>query len=123
MSAGLFFPQSKSLGLDRSQYSNAVLAKITYAGSNNTSYQQAQADLDHLAELDVSDKQVRRLCKRVGDERVDERDAAVATYQALPLVERKSAPAGVAPPAVAAVSVDGGRLQIFERPRGAEASP
>jgi hypothetical protein len=57
----LFFPQSKSLGLDRSQYSNAVLAKITYAGSNNTSYQQAQADLDQLAELKVSDKQVRRL--------------------------------------------------------------
>jgi hypothetical protein len=98
-----------------------VLAKIIYAGSNNTSYQQAQADLDRLAELDVSDKQVRRLCKRVGDERVDERDAAVATYQALPLVERKSAPAGVMPPAVVAVSVDGGRLQIFERPPGAAA--
>jgi hypothetical protein len=115
----LFFPQSKSLGLDRSQYSNAVLAKITYAGSNNTSYQQAQADLDQLAELDVTDKQVRRLCKRIGDERVDERDVAVTAYQALPLVERKSAPAGVVPPTVAAVSVDGGRVQIFERPPGA----
>jgi hypothetical protein len=111
----LFFPQSKSLGLDRSQYSNAVLAKIAYAGSNNTSYQQAQADLDQLAELDVSAKQVRRLCKRIGDERVDERDSAVATYQALPLQERKSAPRGVAAPALAVVSVDGGRVQIFER--------
>jgi hypothetical protein len=92
------------------------LAKIIYAGSNNTSYPHAEADLDHLAELDVSDKQVRRLCKRIGDERVDERDAAVAAYQALPLVERKSAPAGVVPPTVVAVSVDGGRVQIFERP-------
>jgi hypothetical protein len=119
----LFFPQSQSLGLDRSQYSNALLAKIIYAGSNNTSFQKAQADLDRLAEFDVSDKQVRRLCKRIGDERVDERDAAVATYQALPLVERKSAPAGVVPPAVVAVSVDGGRLQIFERPSGAAAAP
>jgi hypothetical protein len=100
-----------------------VLGKIIYAGSNNTSYQQAQADLDRLAELDVSDKQVRRLCKRVGDERVAERDAAVAAYQALPLVERKSVPAGVAVPAVAVVSVDGGRVQIFERPHGAEALP
>ena len=95
----LFFPQSKSLGLDRSQYSNAVLAKIIYAGSNNTSYQQAQGDLNHLAELDVTDKQVRRLCKRIGDERVDERDAAAVAYQELPLVERKSAPAGVKFPA------------------------
>ena len=100
-----------------------MLAKIIYAGSNNTSYQQAQADLDHLAELDLSDKQVRRLCKRIGDERVDERDAAVAAYQALPLVERKSAPAGVVPPAVVAVSVDGGRVQIFERPPGATVGP
>jgi hypothetical protein len=114
----LFFPQSKSLGVDRSQYSNAVLAKIIYAGSNNTSFQQAQDELDHLAELDVSDKQVRRLCKRIGDERVAERDAAVIAYQELPLVQRKSAPAGVTPPAVAVVSVDGGRVQIFERPPG-----
>ncbi len=100
-----------------------MLAKITYAGSNHTSYQQAQAALDQLAELDVSDKQVRRLCKRVGDERVAERDAAVAAYQALPLVQRKSAPAGVAAPAVAVVSVDGGRVQIFDRPHGAAAPP
>jgi hypothetical protein len=111
----LFFPQSKSLGVDRSHYSNAVLAKITYAGSNNTSYPQAHRDLDHLAEIDVSEKQVRRLCKRMGDERVAERDAAVAAYQALPLVERKAAPVGVVPPALATVSVDGGRVQIFER--------
>ncbi|MFI5461673.1 MAG: hypothetical protein ACHRXM_40325 [Isosphaerales bacterium] len=99
-----------------------MLAKIVYAGSNNTSYQQAEGALDHLAELDVSDKQVRRLCKRIGDERVDERDAAVSAYQALPLVERKSAPVGVVPPAVATVSVDGGRVQIFERPPGATAA-
>ena len=85
----LFFPQSQSLGLDRSQYSNAILAKIVHAGSNNTSYQQAEIALDCLAELDVSDKQVRRLCKRIGDERIAERDAAVAAYQALPLVRRK----------------------------------
>jgi hypothetical protein len=97
-----------------------VLAKITYAGSNNTSYQQAHADLHHLAELDVSAKQVRRLCKRVGDERVAERDAAVAAYQALPLVKRKSAPAGVTPPPVAVVGTDGGRMQILQRPHPTE---
>jgi hypothetical protein len=99
-----------------------VLSKILYAGSNNTSYQQAHGDLDHLAELDVSAKQIRRLCKRIGDERVAQRDAAVAAYQALPLAQRKSAPAGVVPPALAAVSVDGGRVQIFERPPGGAAA-
>jgi hypothetical protein len=92
-----------------------VLAKIVYAGGNNTSYLHAEDNLHQLAELDVSDKQVRRVCKRIGDERVNERDAAVAAYQELPLVERKSAPVGVVPPALAVVGVDGGRMQIFER--------
>jgi hypothetical protein len=118
----LFFPQSKSLGLDRAQYSKAVLSKIVYAGSNNTSYQQAHGDLDQLAELDVTAKQVRRLCKRIGGERVAERDAAVAAYQALPLVERKSAPAGVRPQQVIAIGVDGGRMQIFDRSPGSTAA-
>jgi len=91
------------------------LAKIIYAGSNNTSYQQADADLEHLAELPVGAKQVRRLCKRIGAERVAQRDAAAVAYQALPLIQRKAAPAQVTPPQVVAVGVDGGRLQILER--------
>jgi hypothetical protein len=86
-----------------------------FAGANNTSYAQAEQDLRVLAELDVSDKQVRRVCLAVGAERVAERDRAVSDYQALPLPQRKDVPAGVTAPAVAVVSVDGGRLQIFER--------
>jgi len=120
---GLFFPQSKSLGIDRSHFSPALQAKITLAGTRNPSYQLAEEDLLTMAELDVDDKQVRRLCKAMGDERVAERDAAVAAYQAQPLTERKGVPEGVQAPAVAAVEVDGGRLQIFERvPRGEEAT-
>ena len=112
---GLFFPQSKSLGIDRSQFSPALQSKIVFAGANNTSYAQAEQDLRVLAELEVSDKQVRRVCLAVGAERVAERDQAVSDYQALPLTERKDVPTGVTAPAVAVVSVDGGRLQIFER--------
>jgi hypothetical protein len=101
--------------MDRSHYSPALQQKIVFAGANNTSYAQAEQDLRVLAELDVSDKQVRRVCLAVGAERVAQRDQAVADYQALPLTERKDVPAGVTAPAVAVVSVDGGRLQIFER--------
>lgn len=90
-------------------------AKIVYAGSNNTSYEQASADLLNLAELKVSDSQVRRVCKEIGDERLAERDAEVAAYQALPLMERKSVPEGVSAPKLAVVEVDGGRLQIIDR--------
>jgi hypothetical protein len=90
-------------------------AKIVFAGANNTSYAQAQKDLLVLAELDVSDKRTRRVCKMIGAERVAERDAEVTRYQQLPLAERKGVPEGVTAPAVAVVGVDGGRLQIFER--------
>ena len=44
-----------------------------------------------------------------------ERDAAVAAYQALPLVERQGVPQGVTPPPVAVVGTDGGRIQILDR--------
>jgi hypothetical protein len=90
-------------------------AKIVFAGANNTSYAQAEKDLSVLAELDVSDKRTRRVCKMIGAERVAERDAEVTAYMQLPLVERKAVPEGVTAPAVAVVGVDGGRLQIFER--------
>lgn len=76
-----------------------------------------------LADLEVSDKQTRRVCKSIGAERVAERDAQAAAYQALPLVERKAAPAGVTSPELAVVGVDGGRLQIFERSAAAPAPP
>jgi hypothetical protein len=108
------------LGIDRSHFSPALLAKIVYAGSNNTSYAQAEQDLRVLAEIDASDKYTRRVCKGIGAERVAERDAAVAAYLEKPLSERKAVPADVTAPAVAVVGVDGGRLQIFER--GSEAA-
>lgn len=113
---GPFSPQSKSLGIDRSGHSLAQQAKIVYAGANNTSYEQGDADLKNLAEMTkVGAKQVRRICKHIGAERCVERDDAVTKYQALPLVKRKQTPEGVTAPEVVVVGVDGGRLQIFDR--------
>jgi hypothetical protein len=68
--------------------------------------------LEQLADLAVSAKQVERVTRRIGTARVAERDAAVAAYQALPLVEKFAVPAGVTPPDLAVVMADGGRLQI-----------
>jgi len=101
--------------MDRGDYSPAVQQKIVYAGANNGSFDKARQDLAELAELDVGAKQVERLCRRIGAERCAERDESVRVYQHKPLVERKRAPEGVPAPAVVAVSVDGGRLQIWER--------
>ena len=92
-----------------------MLDKIVYAGVNNSSYEQGSKDLSKLAEVDVSSKQVERVCQRIGQERVEERNAAVEAYQALPLTERKGVPAGVTAPELAVVGCDGGRLQILNR--------
>lgn len=91
-----------------------------YAGVNNSSYEQGSQDLDKLADVEVGPKQVERVTRRIGAERCQERDVAVAAYQAKPLTERKAAPPEVMPPEVAVVEVDGGRLQIL--PRGPAAA-
>ena len=93
----------------------AILDKIVYAGTANSSFQQGSQDLLKLAEIEVSAKQVERVAKRIGQERVAERDRDVSAYQALPLAERKGAPAGVTAPDLAVVGCDGGRLQILDR--------
>jgi len=120
---GLFFPQSKSLGLDQSEASPAVQQKITYAGTVSRSFAEGSELLGRLADLAVSAKQVERVARRIGQERVTERDAAVAAYQAMPLVEKFAVPAGVTPPDLAVVMADGGRLQILDRTAARGADP
>ncbi len=92
-----------------------MLDKIVYAGTMNRSFELASANLRKLAEVEVPTKQVERVCRRIGQERVHERDEAVSAYQELPLAERKQAPPGVTAPDLAVVGCDGGRLQILER--------
>lgn len=70
----------------------------------------------------MPEKQVERVTRRIGAERVAERDAAVAAFAALPLVEKFAVPAGVTPPDLAVVMDDGGRLQIRSEPE-ADAVP
>jgi hypothetical protein len=89
--------------------------KIVYAGIAERSFTQASDTLQRLADLTVGAKQVERLTEGIGDERVAQRDAATAAFQALPLVEKFAAPADVTPPDLAVVMCDGGRLQILDR--------
>ena len=68
-----------------------------------------------LAELEVSPERVRRATERIGEERVAERDAQAAAYDALPIPARRKVPGDQPIPAVACVQMDGGRLQVFDR--------
>jgi len=103
------------LGLDQGEVSAAILEKITYAGVVARSFRQAEEVLEKLADLPIPEKQVERVTERIGAERVAERVAEVASFQALPLTEKFAVAAGVTPPALAVVMVDGGRMQILDR--------
>jgi hypothetical protein len=110
---GLFFPQSQALGLDRTGLSPAIQRKVTYAGANKASFQEASQDLEELLEFSINPKEIERVTRRIGQERLLERDAAVEAFKRRPLVEKDIAPHPDRPiPAVAMVSIDGGRLQM-----------
>jgi hypothetical protein len=100
-----------------------VQQSITYAGIVSRSFAEGSALLEQLADLSVSAKQVERVTRRIGAERVAERDAEVAAYQDLPLVEKFAVPAEATAPDLAVVMADGGRLQILDRvPRATAAT-
>jgi len=96
---------------------------LVFAAVEATSYEQASQLVAKLKKVPISAKQLSRVTARIGQERVAERDAEVAAYETRTLTERKAAPKDVPPPEVAAVMVDGGRLQIRERTRTSDTPP
>jgi hypothetical protein len=105
------------LGLDRCGFSPRVQQKIVHAGVNSPSYQQASRDPAELSDLKVGPKPVERLVRKIGRERIDRRDAAVAAHQRLPLMAKDVvADPKRSTPSVAMASVDGGRMQIRSDP-------
>lgn len=91
--------------------------KIVHAGVNGASYQQASRDLAELSDLNIAPKPIERLVQRIGQERIDQRDASVAAHQRLPLMAKDTVADPERPcPSVAMVSVDGGRLQMRSDP-------
>jgi hypothetical protein len=87
---------------------------MVYAGSHASSFQQASNDLEEEAELDVSDQRIMRATKRIGHERVAERNAQTNRWAELSLPEQQRSPREQVPQ-VACVEMDGGRLQIRNR--------
>lgn len=88
-----------------------VLEKIVWAGANLGSYQQAVAAMAELAEIILVPKQVQRITNRVGADCVEQRCQEVHEHRRRPLMKRVAAPAGVKPPELGVVMMDGGRFQ------------
>jgi hypothetical protein len=99
-----------------------VLAQVVYAGAQAPSFARAAQDLWHLAGQRFTVKQVERLTRQVGAERVAERTAALDAWRQRRLIDKHPLPEGAVPPAVAVVEMDGGRLQI-RTPPAAEPPP
>ena len=95
--------------------SPVVLRKIVYAGANAGSFRQASEDLKHEAELEISEQRIMRATERIGHERVEQRADDVQAWEELSIPEQRQSPADVAPPSVACVQMDGGRIQIRNR--------
>ena len=87
---------------------------IVYAGTKHPSFAQGSEALAELAGMSVAEKQVERVTRRIGQERVAERDRDVDAYLRLPLMEKVRSPINV-PIDLAVVEMDGGRLQIVNR--------
>jgi len=98
-----------------------ILQKMVYAGTHATSFRQAEQDLKELAEAKISGQRIARAAKGIGQERVQEREAEVERWEALPLPEQQTSPKDRTSPPVACVEMDGGRMQIrdeaFGKPR------
>jgi hypothetical protein len=101
--------------------SPGLLRKVVYAGANSPSFACASLMLRHLADQDIDPKTVLRACRRVGDERVRERDRQVESFQQTPLIYKDGSP--VDPADLAVVMVDGGRLQILPEEEEESALP
>lgn len=80
----------------------------------NTSFAAGSQDLQVLAGLNVPEKPVERLSKRIGQERVDQRQQQVQAFEEFPVMAKFGSPVAH-PPELAVVSMDGGRLPILDR--------
>ena len=96
-----------------------VLKKVVYAGTNSSSFEQASEDLREEAELTISAQRIMRATKRIGDERIEQRESEIQAWEQLSLPAQQRSPRAPVP-AVAVVEMDGGRLQIRERKPSAE---
>lgn len=107
--------------------STEVERKVVAASTEARSYQVASTLLNELAGLTIGRKRCERIAQRVGQERVNQRDARRAAYEALPLPAQKKAPADAPGNSwesrVAAVLIDGGRAQLRDERWGQPHAP
>ncbi len=94
--------------------SQDVAQKMVYAGVHARSFEESSGFCRELAELDIQGRRIARFVRKIGTERVEQRDLETESWQAFTSKQR-TIRAVAEPPKCVAVSMDGGRLQIRER--------
>jgi hypothetical protein len=93
-----------------------ILRKTTYAGNRAASFEEASDALWELAEVRISAERVRRACRHVGQDLIDQQQQLQEAYQAKPLPQQtRGRPADATVPEIACVMADGGRYQRLDR--------
>jgi hypothetical protein len=94
------------LQLTQEGYSPSLVRMVVGRAGKAASFAEASSDIKELAEVSISPTHVRRLCERVGQEWAEARDADVQAFR-----DKQLKPTVETAPKVAAVMLDGGRLQ------------
>jgi hypothetical protein len=109
--AGVFFPLREALGLDARELTPLLVQRITNAGAEARSFKRAAIVMKQVAGQPVSAKTIERVVHDVGGELAQRRDADPKTDDAL-------ARRPEAPPLLAVVECDGGRIRTREPGHG-----
>ena len=94
--------------------SQGVARKMVYAGVHARSFKESSGFCRELAELEIQGRRIGRFVRKIGTERVEQRDRETESWQAFTPKQRGIC-AVAEPPKCVAVSMDGGRLQIRQR--------
>jgi hypothetical protein len=105
---GLFFPQREALGFSSRELTPQLAQRIVHAAAETRSFERASIVLNEIAGCEISPKTIERVAHEVGAELAVLRDQGNGA-----LVKSNEAP-----PALAVVQCDGGRIRTREADQG-----
>jgi hypothetical protein len=109
---GIFFPQREALGLDAKEWTPLLVQRIVYAAAETRSFARAAVVLREVGGNAVSPNTIQRITHAVGNELAALRDAQ-EDEKAKSLCRPPEAP-----PELAVVQCDGGRIRTRREDRG-----
>lgn len=102
--------------IDGHGYSATILGRILHVISAISSFEDGATALEVVGEIEISSRQLNKLCSEYGQEMADDRDARTQQYVEQDLPRKATQPE--VPIDLAAVFFDGGRMRTRQPERG-----